>query len=111
MLRNLLLNLIRDEDGVLSFEWALLATLLTIGIVTGLAAARDAIIDELGDAAQAMLAVDGSYTIDQPLRFTVNGMEIGGGSDSAYFDFANFQDCDRTTEIPGAQAALTDNDS
>jgi Flp pilus assembly pilin Flp len=104
MLRNTLLNLIREEDGVLSFEWALLATLLTIGIVTGLAAARDAIIDELGDAAEAMIAVDGSYTIDAPLRFTINNMEIGGASDSAYFDFAIFQDCGRTTQ-PGGQPA------
>ena len=34
-----------EEDGVLSFEWTLLLTLLTLGIVSGLSAARDAIID------------------------------------------------------------------
>jgi Flp pilus assembly pilin Flp len=38
-----------EEDGVLSFEWVLLVTLLVLGIVGGLAAARDAVIDELGD--------------------------------------------------------------
>src|SRR4051812_37779509 len=48
----------KEEDGVLSFEWVLLVTLLTFGIVSGLAGARDAIIDELGDVAQAMLALD-----------------------------------------------------
>ena len=49
-----------EDDGVLSFECVLLVTLLTIGIVSGLAGARDAIIDELGDVAQAMLALDQS---------------------------------------------------
>ena len=49
-----LINRIWDEDeGVLTFEWVLLVTLLTIGVVSGLAAARDAVFDELGDVAQA----------------------------------------------------------
>src|SRR5258708_13910631 len=52
-----------EEDGVLSFEWTLLLTLLTIGIVSGLSSARDAIIDELGDVAQAAGAMDQSYTL------------------------------------------------
>ena len=58
----------KQDDGVLSFEWVLLATLLTFGVVGGLCAARDAIIDELGDVAQSMLALDGSYTIAFPLE-------------------------------------------
>jgi Flp pilus assembly pilin Flp len=53
----------REEDGVLSFEWTLLLTLLTIGIVSGLAAARDAIIDELGDIAQAAQGIDQSFSL------------------------------------------------
>src|SRR5687768_12998587 len=53
MMTKMLTRLAREEDGVLSFEWVLLLTLLTIGIVSGLTAARDAIIDELGDIAQA----------------------------------------------------------
>ena len=32
----------KEDDGVLSFEWVLLVTLLTIGIVGGIAGARDA---------------------------------------------------------------------
>ena len=39
----------REDDGVLSFEWVLLLSLLAIGIVGGLTAARDALNDELGD--------------------------------------------------------------
>lgn len=48
---------------MLSFEWTLIATLLTIGIVAGLTSARDAIIEELGDTAQAAGAIDQSYTL------------------------------------------------
>jgi hypothetical protein len=64
-----------EEDGVLSFEWTLLLTLLTIGIVGGLAAARDAIIDELGDVAEAAQAFDQSYSLaefDIPGIFDTN---------------------------------------
>ena len=85
----------RDEEGVLSYEWVLLLTLLVVGIVGGVAAARDAIIDELGDAAQAMQALDGSYTIDFPLVFTIDGVNIGGGSDSGFTDAITYTDCTR----------------
>lgn len=52
----------RKTDAVLSFEWVLLITLVVVGIVGGLSAARDAIISELGDIAGAIIAVDQSYT-------------------------------------------------
>ncbi len=86
-----------EEDGVLSFEWILLVTLLTIGIVGGIAAARDAIIDEFGDVAQAMLALDQSYTIDFPLTVFVHDVAAAGGSasDSSFTDAADYSDCDR----------------
>ncbi|QDU31026.1 hypothetical protein ETAA8_61790 [Anatilimnocola aggregata] len=97
-----------EEDGVLSFEWAVLLTLLCIGIVSGLAAARDAVIDELGDVAQAMQALDGTYEIDLPLAFTfiyppaVDGdpdvvVDIGGASDSGFLDSFFYTDCSRVT--------------
>src|SRR5258706_15708575 len=69
------MKLWREEDGVLSFEWTLLVTLLTIGIVSGLSAARDGIIDELGDAAQAMGALDQSFIINFPLEIIVNTVD------------------------------------
>ena len=52
-----------EDQGVLSFEWVLLLTLLAIGIVSGLAAARDAIIDELGDVAEAAISLDQSFVL------------------------------------------------
>lgn len=85
----------QEDDGVLSFEWTLLVTLLLFGIVGGLAAARDAVIDELGDAAQAMQALDGSYTIDFPLVFVIDGVGTGGASDSGFTDAITYTDCTR----------------
>jgi len=99
----------REEDGVLSFEWVLLVTLVVIGIVGGLAAARDAITDELGDAAEAMLSLDGSYTISYPLQIAVNinngqGAVVAGlASDSGFIDTRSYGDCGRSHFAPGPQ--------
>ena len=41
-MNKLMHRILQEDDGVLSFEWILLLTLLTIGIVGGLTAARDA---------------------------------------------------------------------
>lgn len=96
----------KEEDGVLTFEWVLLVTLLTIGIVSGLAGARDAIIDEMGDVAQAMLALDQSFRIDLPLEAIVHTPTTGStSSDSEFEDAATYLDCDRVdgtgpTQIP-----------
>jgi Flp pilus assembly pilin Flp len=87
-----LLRLWTEDDGVLSFEWTLLLTLLTIGIVAGLAGARDAIIDELGDVAQAAQAFDQSYSLaefDIPGLFDTNPSAfLEGPEDQVYADCA-----------------------
>jgi Flp pilus assembly pilin Flp len=106
-MKNVLARMWKEEDGVLSFEWVLLVTLLTIGIVSGLAGARDAIIDELGDVAQAMLALDQSYTIDFPLNVDVHTVDSSSARDSSFTDALFFADCTRTT-LPLGQAAQLD---
>jgi Flp pilus assembly pilin Flp len=85
----------KEQDGVLSFEWVLLVTLLTFGIVGGVAAGRDAIIDELGDVAQAMLALDQSFTIAFPLLIEVHTASTSSASDSSFTDALTYTDCDR----------------
>jgi Flp pilus assembly pilin Flp len=101
----------REDDGVLSFEWTLLVTLLVLGIVSGLSAARDAIIDELGDVAQAMLALDHSMTIDFPLLIVVHdATDPSSASDSSFTDALIYSDCDRATS-PLGQAIIDDVDS
>lgn len=62
-MRNLLSAMWVEDEGVLSFEWTIIAIVIVFGIVGGLAAARDAIIDEMGDLAEAYLNVDQSYSL------------------------------------------------
>lgn len=94
-------QMLHEDDGVLSFEWILLTTLLAIGVVGGLVAARDAVIDELGDVAQGMLALDGSYTITYPLQLAISDdgsppQVVGLASDSGFNDALLFRDCARS---------------
>jgi Flp pilus assembly pilin Flp len=86
-----------EDDGVLSFEWVILVTLLTIGIVGGISAARDGIIDELGDIAQGAIALDQSYYVDYAPDIIIHAATAGmGGSDSQFVDNAtNFDDDSR----------------
>jgi len=105
-----------EEDGVLSFEWTLLLTLLTIGIVAGLAGARDAIIDELGDVAEAAQAFNQSFFLaGVSLEFDPdNGVTPDFETPDMEFEETAadqfFQDCARTA-APDVQAAQTDSPS
>jgi hypothetical protein len=64
--KRFLSRLWHETDGVLSFEWIMLTSLLTGGGVSGVAAVRDAVTDEMGAVAQAMGRLDQSY-IQPPL--------------------------------------------
>jgi Flp pilus assembly pilin Flp len=100
----------QEDDGVLAFEWTLLLTLLTIGIVGGVAAGRDAIVDELGDTAQVMLAVDQSYHIGFPLQVQVHAAATSSASDSDFTDALIYTDCERSFFF-GGQDFVDDFDS
>ena len=76
------------DKGVLTFEWILLVTILTIGIIGGLSAIRDAIIIELGDVAQAMVVVDQSYLIGSPWDVSVGHCIRDGAVGAQYIDAA-----------------------
>ena len=53
-----------DEDGsILSIEIILAATVLGIGVLTGLTSLRDAAITELADVGGAIAFLDQSYTL------------------------------------------------
>jgi Flp pilus assembly pilin Flp len=93
LMRRLLNRFWRDQDGVLSFEWTLVVVLVVIGIIAGLGAARDVVIDELGDLAGAVLAFDQSYSFAGiPL------LEIPA---SHYEDeLGEVVDCGRSSAIP-----------
>jgi pilus assembly protein Flp/PilA len=48
----------RRRRGEIAIEWILLATILGIGVIGGLGTARNAIIVELKDIADAVSALD-----------------------------------------------------
>jgi len=86
--KSLLNRVWREDEGVLTFEWILLITVLVIGIVGGLSAVRDAVITELGDVAEAMISLDQSYVIVHPWDVQVPDCIPDGASDSSYTDAA-----------------------
>lgn len=75
-LKQLAKHVWRADRGVLSFEWVLLITIVTIGIVGGLSAVRDSVISELGDVAGAIVTVDQSYTVNPEPCFNQNGFSF-----------------------------------
>jgi Flp pilus assembly pilin Flp len=93
--KNCLVRMWKEQEGVLTFEWILLITLLCIGIVGGLSAARDAIISELGDVTMAVSQLDQSYTILNPLEVRVESSAVDGASDSQYSDAPEYVLIDR----------------
>ena len=48
--------------GHITAEWILLFTILVLGIITGLVAVRQAVISELTETAQAILALNQSFS-------------------------------------------------
>jgi Flp pilus assembly pilin Flp len=111
-MRSLFSRIWTEEDGVLSFEWTLLLTLLTLGIVSGLSAARDSIIDELGDVAQAAGAMDQSYSFPA-LVFTFGGGTFSVAGSTFTDDAMVYTDCTRTNapNSSDAPAEFEDSDS
>lgn len=106
-MKRTLARLWQETDGILSFEWTMVLTLLTIGIVAGLSAARDAIIDELGDVAQAAGAIDQSFSI---AGINVVDPPIFAPAQTFTDDAMIYTDCDRS-QGPAGQGGLSDDDS
>jgi hypothetical protein len=75
----MLMRLWREDEGVLTFEWIMLLTLLVIGVIGGVAAIRDAIILECQGVVGAIVSLDQSYYVAQPLTVSVSSP---GGDDA-----------------------------
>lgn len=79
-----------EDDGVLSFEWTIISVLIVFGIVGGLAAARDVVIDELGDMGEAIVSFNQS--------FSYTGIVALGIPGASYTDAAStVTDCARNS--------------
>jgi hypothetical protein len=62
-MRNLMVKLYNDDCGALiASEWVFVATILVLGAITGLVAVRQAVIAELHDYANALVALNQSYS-------------------------------------------------
>lgn len=82
----------REDEGVLTFEWIMLLTVLVIGITGGLSAVRDALNEEAHGVVGAMIQVDQSFSVSIPYSVQVgagtNGQSCAaaGGVESWYYD-------------------------
>ena len=85
-MKTVLKRIWNEDQGVLTFEWILLITVIVIGIVGGYTAVRDGVIDELGDVAGAIIAVDQSFTTEPPPCCPC-------------LDWGHFEDDDPTPEV------------
>jgi Flp pilus assembly pilin Flp len=111
---HLVRRLWREDEGVLTFEWILLITVLVIGVVGGLSAARDGLLTELGDVAEGMISLDQSFSILDPWDVRLPDCEVDSASGSSYRDGAGLtqdriaarreqgaiQQCSNTVEEP-----------
>src|SRR3954470_17925940 len=92
---NLVRRLCRDQRGmVVSTELVLIAVLLVLGLIVGYATLRDQIVQEFGDTAAAVGALNQSYSF---ASVTVGGFTVAG---SQFIDQSDF--CD-TGDVPGAE--------
>jgi hypothetical protein len=62
-MRNLMVRLWNDDGGALiAAEWVFVATILVLGAITGLVAVRQAVLAELHDVANAIIALNQTYS-------------------------------------------------
>ena len=84
-------NLWNDEAGfIVSAELVLVATILVIGMITGLTSVRDAVITELADVGGAIGAINQSYT------YGGASAHCATTAGSQFTDFLDF--CDTTND-------------
>jgi len=113
-MRTLFAQLLRDDRGfVVSAELILVATIAVIGCLVGLAAYRDSITQELGDAAAAVGALNQSYSENYGNLQSGNVVTIvrtyGSVTVTATFNASSYSDqadvCETTTQNPGDSPA------
>lgn len=102
MIRDLIKTLYRDERGaVLSIEMVMMATIVIIGLLAGLSAYRDALVQELGDSAAGVASLQQSFSID-PIEISGSYGDIPYDS---YVSGSSFEDqtdfCEEVLDASG----------
>jgi Flp pilus assembly pilin Flp len=83
-----------DEAGfIVSAELVLVATILVIGMITGLTSVRDAVITELADVGQAISTINQSYSYGGAVA------HCGSTAGSLFVDQTDFCDITGTSCI------------
>jgi len=85
----MLRNFLNDEAGFLvSAELVLIFTLVFCAVAVGVSVVRDSLVQELGDVAEAIGALDQSYNY----RSITAELEAGGGANHASCAGSGFND-------------------
>lgn len=86
-MKNLLWQLWSDDEGiVISTELVFVASILGIGMIVGLSAARDGVTSELADIAASVSSYNQGYQIDS---ITGHGASLAGSIFTDQLDFCN----------------------
>ena len=93
-------NFLNDENGVIvSAEIVLVATILVLGMVVGLAELQSAIVGELSDVASAFGNVDQSFSTSGFISYKASGGVKSRTYGASYYDNVDVCDCDSNLEI------------
>ena len=77
-MRKLMLKLWNDDAGIVALEYLLVATIVGLGMVVGLAALEKALNAELTELGNAITSIDQSYAIvGQQSRGAITGSIFG----------------------------------
>ena len=77
----------KEAGFIVSAELVLIATILVIGLIVGMVAIRDSMTAEMKDVAEAMGALDQSYTFNG-IQDPVLNSQVAGTAWSDSIDFA-----------------------
>lgn len=61
-MRQVFSRLWKDEDGIVALEYLLVATIIGLGLITGLVAVRQALVTELVELAAAITNINQGYS-------------------------------------------------
>jgi len=96
-MKNIFKGFLSSEDGfLLSSEALLIGTIAVLGLLVGLVSVRDAVVQELGDFAQAIGLLNQSYTYTG-VQDSVSGTTQGG----TFADTADSSDTAAGTDANG----------
>jgi Flp pilus assembly pilin Flp len=94
-MRSILTKLWNDDEGaIIATEFIFLASILVIGIVTGMVAVRDAVSNELVDVANAVGSVNQSYS------FSGTRSSCASTAGSAFVDQSRVQSLTHSPATP-----------